>query len=215
MDSEQFQDAVAYSQKLMREINDEKTILLFKDKNLSRVIEFLRTHKGPMTVPELEESFKNIGKEKSDKTIYRYLKKLEDAGLVIQAGKRVFPTETKVKTQTLYMRSAKVFYIVKPEEEGETCPEEKKLTEALGISIGKKMNLGLKSVDCLEKFLKRFKAQYSSYPREIIKNAEDEITHLLEDLDFEYSKSLIEMISLLALLNDKVAWQKELLKCFE
>jgi Fe2+ or Zn2+ uptake regulation protein len=215
MDNEQFQDAVAYSQKLMKEITDEGTIQLFKDKNLSRVIEFLRTHKGAMTVPELEESFKKINEEKSDKTIYRYLKKLEDAGLVIQAGKRVFASETKVKTQTLYMRSAKVFYIVKPEDEEEACPEEKKLTEALGISIGKKMNLKLKSVECLEKFLKRFKVQYSSYPREIIKNAEDEITHLLEDLDFEYSKSLIEMISLLALLNDRIEWQKDLMKCFE
>jgi Fe2+ or Zn2+ uptake regulation protein len=215
MDNEQFQDAVAYSQKLMKEITDEGTIQLFKDKNLSRVIEFLRTHKGAMTVPELEASFKKIDEEKSDKTIYRYLKKLEDAGLVIQAGKRVFASETKVKTQTLYMRSAKVFYIVKPEDEEETCPEEKKMIEALGISIGKKMNLRLKSVECLEKFLKRFKAQYSSYPREIIKNAEDEIIHLLEDLDFEYSKSLIEMISLLALLDDRIEWQQELIKCFD
>ena len=146
MDDDRFQDAVAYSQSLMKEITDEETIQLFKDKNLSRVIEFLRTHKGAMTVPELEESFKKIGEEKSDKTIYRYLKKLEDAGLVIQAGKRVFASETKVKTQTLYMRSAKVFYIVKPEDDEEACPEEKKLTEALGISIGKKMNLRLKSV---------------------------------------------------------------------
>ena len=215
MDNEQFQDAVTYSQKLIREINDEKTIQLFKDKNLSRVIEFLRTHKGAMTVPELEESFKKIGEEKSDKTIYRYLKKLEDAGLVIQAGKRVFASETKVKTQTLYMRSAKVFYIVRPEEEEEACPEEKKLTEAIGISIGKMLNLRLKSVECLEKFLKRFRVQYSSYPRDIIKNAEDEITHLLEDLDFEYSKSLIETISMLALLNDKIEWQQELIKCFD
>ncbi|MFW9905328.1 MAG: hypothetical protein ACFFFH_13390 [Candidatus Thorarchaeota archaeon] len=215
MEDDEFQDAVTYSQRLMKEITDDETIQLFKDKNLSHVIEILRTHKGPMTVLMFEEEFKKIDPEKkgkSVKTIYRYLKDLEVAGLVAQAGKRVFPSG---KTQTLYMRSAKVFYIVKPEEEEEACPEEKKMTEAVGISIGKKMNLRLKSVACLEKFLRRFKAQYSSYPREIIKNAEDEITHLLEDFDFESSKRFIEMISLLALLNDRIEWQTDLKKCFE
>ncbi|UCG04165.1 MAG: ArsR family transcriptional regulator [Candidatus Heimdallarchaeota archaeon] len=214
MDDNLHQDAITYSQPLLKEVTDDEIIQLFKEKNLSHVIEFLRTHKGPMTVTDLEEAFKNVGEEKSDKSIYRYLKKLEEAGLVIQAGKRVFPSEKKIKTQTLYIRSAKVFYIVKPEEE-EACPEELKMIEAIGISIGKHMNLKLSSLDCLEKFLKRFKTQYSSYPRDIIKNAEEEITELLEDLDFEYSKSLIETISLLALLNDKIEWQKDLIKCFE
>lgn len=211
----QYKDAITYSQPLLKEITDDEIIQLFKDKNISPVIEFLRTHKGPMTVTELEEAFKIIGEEKSDKTIYRYLKRLEEAGLVIQAGKRVFPSEKKVKTQTLYMRSAKVFYIVKPEEEEEACPEEKKMIEAIGILFGKHMNAKLNSVDCLEKFLIKFKTQLSSSPRAIIQNAEEEITDLLEDLDFECSKSLIETISLLSLLIDKTDWQKELVNCFE
>jgi len=210
----QYKDAITYSQPLLKEITDENIIQLFKDENLSSVIEFLRTHKGAMTVPDLEESFKNKKKKKSDKTIYRYLKKLEDAELVIQAGKRVFLSEKKLKTQTLYMRTAKVFYITKSDE-AEADPEEKKMITAVGISISKKLNLRLSSVECLEKFLKRFKEKYSKYPIEIIQNAEDEITDLLEGLDFEYSKSLIETISLLALLNDKGEWQEELLKCFE
>ena len=214
MDDVQYQDAITYSQPLLKEITNENIIKLFKDKNLSSVIEFLRTHKGAMTVPDLEESFKNIKKKKSDKTIYRYLKKLEEAGLVIQAGKRVFPSEKKLKTQTLYMRTAKVFYITKSDE-AEASPEEKKMITAVGISISKNLNLRLSSVECLEKFLRRFKTQYYSYPRDIIKNAEEEISDLLEDLDFEYSKSLIETISMLALLNDKIEWQGELFKCFE
>jgi len=209
MGDDQYQDVITFSQPLLKEITDENIIELFKDDNYSSVIECLRTHKGAMTVPELQKST-----GKSDKTIYRYLNKLEETGLVTQAGKRVFLSKKKAKTQSLYMRSAKVFYIVKPEEE-EASPEEKNMIEAIGISIGKNMKAKIKSVDCLEKFLKRFKDHYSSYPIGIIQNAEEEITGLLEDLDFEYSKSFIEMISLLALLNDRIEWQKELLKCFE
>ncbi|MFX0015872.1 MAG: hypothetical protein ACFE98_14890 [Candidatus Hermodarchaeota archaeon] len=215
MAENQYKDAITYTQPIMKEITDEATIKLFEDTNLTSVIKFLRTHKVPMTVVDLENAFKNVGEKKSDKTIYRYLKKLEDAGLVIQAGKRVFPSdEKKLKTHTLYMRTAKVFHLAKPEEK-EVCPEERKMIEAVGIAMAIHKKTSLKSVNCLEKFLKKFKSRYNSYPKAIIPNAEDEISELLEDLDFEYSKSMIETISFLALLDDKTDWQQELNECFD
>ncbi|MFX0124161.1 MAG: winged-helix domain-containing protein [Candidatus Hodarchaeota archaeon] len=206
----QYQDAITYSQPLLKEITDDETIQLFKDKNLSCVIEFLRTHKDPMTVTELEDSFKKIGEEKSDKTIYRYLKKLEDAGLVIQAGKRVFKTKKKkLKTLTLYMRTATIF-LIKPQK---MWPEE--ILKAIGISIAKHMNMKLNSINCLENFLKNLNSKYYSYPMSIIQNAETEITDIFRALEFDHASRAVETISLLALLNEKADWQKELAKCFD
>ncbi len=220
MSDNQPQDAITYSQLLMKEITDEATIKLFKDKNLSSVLGFLRTHKDPMTMRELEENFRKIGEEKSDKTIYRYLKKLEKAGLVVQAGKRVFTTnKKKLKTQTLYTRIAKIFFpIVEPEEREAVSEEEshqkEKMIEAIGISISKYFNAQLKSIDCLKRFLKKFKYEGSSLPRKVLQNAKDEITDLLMDLDWKYIESTVDTISLLAILHEKTEWQKELANCF-
>ncbi len=219
MSNKQFKDAITYSQPLMKEVTDKDIINLFKDKNLSSVIEFLRTHKGPMTVTELEDAFKNIGKKKSDKTIYRYLKDLEEADLVIQAGKRVYKTnKKKLKTQTLYMRTAKIFFPIIELEEKELSEEEQqqeeKMIEAIGISIGKYMNAKLKSTDCLKEFLKKFYREGASLPRTIIQNASDEITDLLTDLDWKFIESAVKTINFLAILNDKTNWQIELANCF-
>lgn len=220
MSDNQPQDAITYSQPLMKEITDDKTIKLFKDKNLSYVIKFMRTHKSPMTVRDLEESFKKIDEEKSDKTIYRYLKKLEDAGLVVQAGKRVFTSnEKKIKTQTLYMRTAKIFFPIvelkdKEELSEEEQQQEEKMIEAIGISIGKHMNTKLKSTDCLKEYLEKFHYEGASLPRIILQNAQDEITNLLTDLDWKFIERTVKTISLLAILSDKTDWQKELTNCF-
>ena len=220
MSDNQPQDAITYSQPLMKEIMDDEIIKLFKDKNLSSVLGFLRTHKDPMTMRELEESFRKIGEEKSNKTIYRYLKKLEEASLVVQAGKRVFTTnKKKLKTQTLYTRAAKIFFPIVKAEESETISEEErhqkeKMIKAIGISIGNHMNTQLKSIDCLKRFLKKFKYEGSSLPRKILQNAKDEITDLLMDLDWKYIESTVDTISLLAILHEKTEWQKELANCF-
>ncbi|MFX1283172.1 MAG: hypothetical protein ACFFB5_05930 [Promethearchaeota archaeon] len=220
MSNKQFKDAITFSQPLMKEITDNDSIKLFKDKNLSSVIEFLRTHKGPMTVTELENAFKNTGKKKSDKTIYRYLKTLEEANLVIQAGKRVFKTDKKkLKTQTLYMRTAKIFFPIMDLEEKEELSEEEqqqeeKMIEAIGISIGKYMNVKLISTDCLKEFLKKFYREGASLPRTIIQNASDEITDLLTDLDWKFIESAVKTINFLVILSDKTNWQIELANCF-
>lgn len=221
MSADQPQDAITYSQELMKEITDSETIKIFKDENLMHVLKFLRISQGVMTVKELEDSFGKIGMKKSDKTIYRYLKKLEDAGLVIQAGKRVFPTDKrKLKTQTLYMRTAKIFFpVMKPEDKEEESEEERqqkdKMIEAIGIMISKQINAKIKSIDCLKAFLTKLYSVQSSIPRTIIQTANDEISDLITGLDWKYIESMVETISLLALLKDKTEWQKELSTCFE
>ncbi|MHA2246968.1 MAG: ArsR family transcriptional regulator [Candidatus Hodarchaeales archaeon] len=221
MSADQPQDAITYSQKLMKEITDKKTIKIFKDENLMLVLKFLRMSKGVMTVKELVDSFEKTGTEKSDKTIYRYLKKLEDAGLVIQAGKRVFPTnKRKLKTQTLYMRTAKIFFpVMNPEDKEEKSDEDRqqkeKMIKAISIMISKQENAKIKSIDCLKTFLAKLYSVQSSFPRTIIQTANDEISDLITDLDWKYIESMVETISLIALLKDKTEWQKELSTCFE
>lgn len=215
MPNQEYKDAITYSQPLMEEITDEETIKIFKDVNLMEVLKSLRMSSGAMTVKELKDDL-----DKSDKTIYRYLKKLEDAGLVIQAGKRVFPADKKkVKTQTLYMRTAKIFFPVMKPEDKEKCSDEEqqqkeKMTEAIGLMMSKQINAKLKSVECLENFLTKLYSAQSTFPRTIIQNTNDEISDLITDLDWKYIESMVETVNLIALLYNSEL-QNELNSCFE
>ncbi len=215
MSEKKFKDAITYSQPLMKEITDLKTIQLFKDENLMCVLKSLRNSSGVMTVRELKDDLK-----KSDKTIYRYLKKLEDAGLVVQAGKRVFSAdERKIKTQTLYMRTAKIFFPVMKPEDKEECNEEEqyqkgKMIEAIGKMMSKQVKAKLKSVECLENFLTKLYSEQSTLPRTIMQNTNEEISDLISNLDWKFIESMVETVNLIALLYN-TELQEDLFSCFE
>ncbi len=88
-------------EKLIR--NELKTLEILKDQNHYPILKILK--KEPMTVKELENAYEEeTSKRKSNKTIYRYLKTLEDANLVIPAGQLVITGKTA--TETIYARSA-------------------------------------------------------------------------------------------------------------
>jgi DNA-binding transcriptional ArsR family regulator len=69
--------------------------------------------RGPMTVREISAAFNEEAKKsssidsKSEKTIYRYLKVLEELGMIIAAGQRVIMGKTA--TEKLYMRTARMY----------------------------------------------------------------------------------------------------------
>ena len=73
MPDPQYQDAITYKQPFRKEITEDKN-KIFQDKILFLVLDFLRANNKPMTVEDLEGSFKQLGEEKS--------KNLED--LIIQ-----------------------------------------------------------------------------------------------------------------------------------
>ena len=57
-----------------------------------------------------ESEDKNLSKtEKNENTIYKYLKKLIEAGLVIETGGRINLSKPNVKAQTLYQLSSLFF----------------------------------------------------------------------------------------------------------
>lgn len=66
-----------------------------------------------MTVREITAAFNEEAKKsssidsKSEKTIYRYLKILEELGMIISAGQRVIMGKTA--TEKLYMRTARMY----------------------------------------------------------------------------------------------------------
>ncbi|MDO8122947.1 MAG: helix-turn-helix domain-containing protein [Candidatus Hermodarchaeota archaeon] len=110
---ENYQDFVTYQTPPVKVISSRKIIDLFFLPNYYVILIALR--KRPMTVRDLEQAFKeeadrHAGIEpKSDKSIYRYLKVLEEAELVVPAGQRV--VSGKMVTETLFARTGQIFLL--------------------------------------------------------------------------------------------------------
>ncbi|MFX0185452.1 MAG: hypothetical protein ACFE95_20405, partial [Candidatus Hodarchaeota archaeon] len=211
MPDSEYQDAITYTQDLIKEISDLNTIKLFEDKNLMLVLKFLRT-KSSMTVKDLEESFTKVGEKKSDKSIYRYLKKLEEADLVVQAGKRVFPSDKKkIATQTLYMRTAKIFFpIKKPETEvsDEQQQQHKKKIEVIGSIIGNHLQTKMSSADCLDNLISKIYSERMRLSQKLFQEADNNVASLISQLEWKCIESVLETVSLLALFDGETDWEK-------
>ena len=110
-EQQEFKDIITYEPLGLKIVDDEKGLQTLKDPNLYPIVAILR--EKPMTVKEIEIAYSEEAKKhdthepKSDKTIYRYLKTLEDAGLVTPAGQRVVIGKTA--TETLFSRTAHIF----------------------------------------------------------------------------------------------------------
>ena len=103
------QDVISIQPSIFKHITVDANDPTLRDDN----VVFLRTllrQKGPMTVRDIVEEYKADNNQKSDKTIYRYLGRLTEAGIVTKVGKRVFiDEENNIRTETLYGNSAYLF----------------------------------------------------------------------------------------------------------
>jgi Fe2+ or Zn2+ uptake regulation protein len=207
-------DAITYSQPLMKEIAADRAKKAISDPNLSQILRILRDSNNPMTVDELEESFKAIDQQKSPKTIYRYLKRLEDAELVVQAGKRVFSRdEKKIRTKTLYMRSAKLFFPITTPYEMKR--QKKEIVEVIGELMGKTSNRTLKSSEKLNTFIAELFVRESELVRNVLKNTDEKQANTIANWDLKQRQSAITIIGRLVLYQDEIDWNQRLEECFE
>ncbi|MHA1978496.1 MAG: hypothetical protein ACW98F_08870 [Candidatus Hodarchaeales archaeon] len=217
MENTQVQDAITRKQFLFLEVTEKNVLDLFQDENLMQILTFLRSTPH-MTVKDLEQAFIYGGNEKSTKSIYRYLKKLEDGNLVVPAGKRVTasPNE-KLKTETLYMRTAKIFFPkmkdteLDPEAKAQHLAFDKVLGKLLGLHLGKEKI----DVSCISLLTKKLKSSMFASSTSLFKSADEETANLVSSLDWKNVNSLIDILGLLALLSDDFDWKQEIISCFE
>ncbi|MFX0182115.1 MAG: hypothetical protein ACFE95_03440 [Candidatus Hodarchaeota archaeon] len=103
--SKDYQDYITFKPQSIIFLSDKATDMVHEH---SLIVSGLR--KRPMTVKEIHNLYYDINNNKHTKaikTIYRYLEKLEEEGLVTVAGHRI--TEGVRVAEKLYSRTAKVF----------------------------------------------------------------------------------------------------------
>jgi Fe2+ or Zn2+ uptake regulation protein len=205
-----YQDTITYQQEIFKIVSDEKVGSLFENENLMQLLIILR--KGPMTLDEIEEAFRKAGNEKSNKTIYRYLHTLEEAGLITQAGVRVITDENnKNTTKTLYNRTAKVFFDNVTEALGEKVRRKIKIISILLRSVfeGKKCDEA-----CLTKFLSKTVKEQRQFIQLMVEEHNEEVEKYIRDFDYYEANEILELVGWLAMMKRKDL-EDELAECYK
>ena len=227
MSNDEFKDVISYEEQLFKVLKDEKKLKLFENKNLAYLLKFLRDFQRPMTVKDLQEAFKeesrisgNISLSKSDKTIYRYLNNLEKAGLVVQAGVRMYPDKTK--SQTLYGRPAKIFLPDYSAIERVISPKTK--DEEYGIAKGVEILIRNyfgyektpKSEERINELIHRFTRDFYDRKIQLVEKSAGEIDEVLRDLDPRFQiDTIFSNACTFILLSENNNWQKAIKDCFQ
>ena len=197
-------DTITYkNQKIVAFITDKDKAKFFYDKDYGILLGFLRS--GPKTIKEIEEAYQLAGNEKSDKTIYRYIKELSEEGLVVEAGKRIYTDdENKNRTLTIYMRTAKVYWDKTQEFKKEDMKSSKmlKIYKAYKILLDELDEDKTIKIKCIEDIFSLVYQKGERQAFELLEKADDKVFDLLEDLDyFDINEFVLNLAWLVLTLN--------------
>ncbi|MFX1319782.1 MAG: winged helix-turn-helix domain-containing protein [Promethearchaeota archaeon] len=211
------QDVITFKPERIKIVYDKNMNEVLRDPNHIPIIKALR--KGPMTVQELTKAYAKEAEAdpdleaKSDKTIYRYLKVLEDAKVVVPAGQRVVIGKTA--TETLFSRTAEVFIGGQSEEEYWSCEAGKELCDNVAQLLGKLLNDKKADKTCIVKFMNEFDKIGTKYVVKLIEEADDELIDIITGIDWAYKDKILSSVSTFAIVLNNPELFEKLRACFK
>ncbi|MFX0204575.1 MAG: winged helix-turn-helix domain-containing protein [Candidatus Hodarchaeota archaeon] len=209
-----YQDVVEYKPALLKVINDEKTLRALTDPNYEKIISILR--KKPKTVQEITADFNkkaekcHLTEPRTNKTIYRYLKTLEELELVIPAGQRVVVGKTA--SENLYMRTARIFQredIDWMSEKGYDWAQ--RFATILGYMLGTSIQEA--SIECIQKYFKNWNETKLKILEEFAKTASDDIFELITEGEWEELIHFIDWVYIFGTLIEEPKLLEKLYIC--
>ncbi|OLS26932.1 MAG: hypothetical protein HeimC2_13630 [Candidatus Heimdallarchaeota archaeon LC_2] len=202
---------ISFQPIFMKFISDPKVTELIKDKHHYPILKILKQQ--PMTVKELEEAYEeHSGKKKSNKTIYRYLKSLEIAGLVRAAGNLV--TTGKTATETIFARTAMAFYSI--DEHDDFWSTESALKIATNVCILIKPLFGNKECDKIKLLavLKHHSNNMTDQLQTLVAEVEEEITESIRDCNLDEINYVLKLSSYFASVKNDTDLINRIEACF-
>jgi hypothetical protein len=231
MNIKDHQDFITYEEKAIVLLDDQNAWDLMADSRYEPILVALR--QGPLTVRDLEIEYnklvlKNIEKlslaskdkkeliektKRKGKTLYKYLALLENAGLVVQAGKRIKMGQTA--SETLYGRTAKLFYFSYQGNEPIKELNIKKILPAISKIISLEAGGKEISEECLEKFVQDIFLTIKENREEILTKYSDIITQETSEIYFDDLSILVEILHMYMTIKNAPEITKKLEKCLK
>ena len=211
------QDVITFKPERIKILRDSKVLKTLYDMNHYPIISVLR--KGPMTVKEIEDAYakeahKNEELEaKSDKTIYRYLKVLEKANLVVPAGQRVVLGKTA--TETLFSRTAEVFLAHDTEKDHWQTEKGKTMAKTLAIMLAKSFGNRKPNLACVQKFMGEYDKESMELITSMIETADDELLDEFTSVEWKAKNKVLMYLGFLTVVLNKPELLAKLQKCFK
>ncbi len=229
MGKQEFQDIITFEQEGVRIIKDKKLQEIFYDEGYSPVIWALRDK--PLTVKEILEKYNqyvaiNIKKhgfkkeeekkkientQRSEKTIYRYLKDLENLGIIAKAGQRVVIGKTA--TENLFCRTARIFLLENVKEGWWECEESHAIMDRVARVIGIDKGGKPPSVECLSKLMNKVEKLESGDIFRMLDEHYDEVSQVILEGTFKENDMLLKALRTIAILRNADKYTKELKDC--
>ncbi len=179
----------------MKFISDPKITELIKDKHHYPILKLLKQE--PMTVKELEEAYdEHTGKKKSNKTIYRYLKSLEIAGLVRPAGNLI--TTGKTATETIFSRTAMAFYSIDEDDDFWSTESARKIASNVCILLKPLFGNKKCDVDKMQEVLKHHTNSMTEQLQTLVTKVEEEITESIRECNLDEINYVLKLSSYFA-----------------
>jgi hypothetical protein len=188
-----------------------KVVELINDKKLVPIIEVLRT--GPKTIKEIMKEYNlQVSKPKKEMTIYRYVKYLEQGGLVVQAGRRVEMDRTA--TEILYSRTGKIFYNVDLSKEYWETERSKRIIEMMSGVLNLYPKFKISSDECLRDLITEIYSKMNIEVAEVLKESSEKLPDLFADKSFSEISKMTDILQLFVLLSNPDIYETEWKKCF-
>ncbi|MFX1253081.1 MAG: hypothetical protein ACFFCZ_15855 [Promethearchaeota archaeon] len=191
-----FQDLITFKPETIKFIEGEKAKLL---KEHMEIIKALRQRN--LTVKEIRALYYDHEEQKYTrglKTIYRYLEKLENAGIVAVAGQRM--TEGSRLVEKLYCRAAIVFFVDdEDEEKWRTCESGREFAQKLNVILCELFQAPAIDSNIFYEFFDNLFTLQAKITKDIIRKAKEseKIRDLFSKTDIDIINKLNTIVALL------------------
>jgi len=153
--------------------------------------------------------------KKSETTVYRYVKKLEDVNIVFQVGRRIDPEGRT--TKALYGRTAKIFIPAAVSTEYWRTPQAKKIINATANILS--LILGVKkkdsSIECLKELMIKVDLASSVEVVKMLDKYNEDVTEITKDLDFKEMDKVHSWLGTLLLVMNSSDFIERIKDCYE
>ncbi|MCE7748469.1 MAG: hypothetical protein GPJ51_08720 [Candidatus Heimdallarchaeota archaeon] len=149
--------------------------------------------------------------KKSDKTIYRYINELTQAGLLIKAGQRVITGKTA--TETLYARKAKIFLLRQQAHDTWKCDICEATLEKVGALIGLSQKIDQPTVNSLAKLMSKIDMFHEEEQIRLFEQNEKKVLEIIKDCSFKETTHILETFKIIYLMMNAQEFKEELEDC--